>query len=63
MVRRNVALAHALALSRGSASAEYLITSALVVAVMFTGSPNLAEVLMQAVRIAYARYVFSLGLP
>jgi hypothetical protein len=48
---------------RAHAALEYLIATTVLTTVLFVGSPSLASTLVQAVRIAYARYLFSLGLP
>jgi hypothetical protein len=42
---------------------EALVGLSVLSLVFFYGSPSLVEVLLQAMRIAYSRYVFSMGLP
>jgi hypothetical protein len=51
------------ALQDGNVSVEYLIASAVFVTLFFAGSPSLVDLVLQAIRIAYARYAFSMGLP
>jgi hypothetical protein len=48
---------------KGNVSVEYLVATAVFVTLFFSGNPSLVDLMLQAVRIAYSRYAFSMGLP